>query len=101
MTARQRPYATHPKDREWYRGVLAALSIAKNARTAAEAVRKIIATVGEADLRERARLDGTAEFAGLARPRGGSRSARKASAPPPAQRRQAATAETGVAKQPR
>jgi len=88
--SRQRPFATHPKDREWYRGVLAALSIAKSCRTASEAVAKIIATIGEAELRERARLDGTLGFAGLAKPDGprpGARSARKAPRPPHAPRR--------------
>jgi hypothetical protein len=73
-----RPYATHPKDREFFRGVLAALSIAKSDPAAAAAVAKIIATVGEADLRERARLDGTEEYAGLAGTRPAARSARTA-----------------------
>jgi hypothetical protein len=63
-SSRQRPYATHPKDRDWYRGVLAVLSMVKEPAVRA----RIIATVGLEELLIRARLDGTVGWTGLDRP---------------------------------
>ena len=64
---RQRPYATHRDDRNWYRGVLSALSIIKNSKkkSVRRMHRRIVEEIGRADLIERATIDGTLEWDGL------------------------------------